>query len=434
MSKSNFTNIRNRMHTFSRAPLATGQEWIDQATAPAGHNTSIEKVRADEIPAISSLAERDEMYLVQQNGKRVVGGYLGRDVTNVLKFLDRVDIQEIPNTNGESWLIVDSDGTPYKDFVDPADKPISQIALSDGYEVLMFSEDGHTKISRNCGWSFDSFNGIIHFDPKFNPKTSNWQFGNPKIEGFVYIGKYVGTLLSEMQMHLDAIAGYVDAMANNHIAIQPFKFTTQEMTVVGTPYEMKYGGDQIVLFQRLAIIIPGYVFEVTSLDNDETILTDLRHLKNGNTEVFIDVLWHEEYACPIIDYQYDSGESGVGNKIPVIGKCKYVASALMTSNGQKIDVKPTVDYEANPEEVLPVPEYEPSTPYEDGTPVAPMVRPPTPYVPSQSGTVPPRPPHPPRPPYPRPPFGGNVFYGPLSDDDTIINVYGGNIPTQPTNP
>ena len=47
MLTSKFSQIRNSMHTYSRAPLAKGQKWLDQATAPAGPNVSAENVRSE---------------------------------------------------------------------------------------------------------------------------------------------------------------------------------------------------------------------------------------------------------------------------------------------------------------------------------------------------------------------------------------------------
>ena len=86
MFTSKFSQTRNSMHTFSRTPLAKGQKWLDQATAPAGHNLSFENVRANFIPIISSIAERDAYFLMVKNGKRVVGGERGNEQSDDLRY------------------------------------------------------------------------------------------------------------------------------------------------------------------------------------------------------------------------------------------------------------------------------------------------------------------------------------------------------------
>ena len=69
MQKKDYLNIRSTMHTFSRAPLAEGQKNYDQSTARTGHNIYASDIRAEEIPLIYSLQERDSKYLVVSNRK-----------------------------------------------------------------------------------------------------------------------------------------------------------------------------------------------------------------------------------------------------------------------------------------------------------------------------------------------------------------------------
>ena len=111
MSRAHFSQVRNTMHTYSRAPIAEGQEFIDQAVARSGHYVNYNEIRADEFPMISSIQERDEYFLMTNpSGIRVVGGSYGSKFTKVIQFLDKVSIQEIPLTNGESYRIVDANG------------------------------------------------------------------------------------------------------------------------------------------------------------------------------------------------------------------------------------------------------------------------------------------------------------------------------------
>ena len=378
MLTSKFSQIRNSMHTYSRAPLAKGQKWLDQATAPAGHNVSAENVRSEEIPAIASVAERDMHFLELKGGARVVGGVKGKLWAHTIRFLDRLGIQEIPNTNGESWVVVDEAGNRMRDFIDPADRPLSQYALSEGYELLMYAEDG-TMVSRNVGWNFDSFNGIIHFEGK-TPKSPDWGFGKVTVEGFVYIGKKVSNVMGSFEETFENVKGTVDEAVRGAIAIQPFKFTTTEMTVVGDPYPLEDShAPDVDYFQRLSILIPGFVFELTSLDRDETVITEMRHLANGDTQIFLNVPWHVQTGCPIMSYNYDSGQDGIGCRIPVVGKYKFIAMAFTTNSGEKLPMRGLIDYEKNPNDVIPTPVgYELCTPFENGIEIGEMQMPPHP--------------------------------------------------------
>ena len=403
MFTSKFSQIRNAMHTFSRAPLAKGQKWLDQSTAPAGHNISFEKVRAEAIPAIASISERDANYLEMKDDVRVVGGSYGKNYANVIKFIDRFSIVEIPNTNGESYVIVDDANNYQTDFIDPADKPINQYTLSEGYELIMYSEAG-IPISKNVGWTFDSFNGIIHFEGK-NPRSADWEYGAPTVEGFVYIGKKISSMLDNYEADLAAAKDTVKSVEDSALSIQPFKFSTTEMTMMGEPYPIENSNLPIPdYFQCLSIIIPGFVFELVSLDDDETVITDMRHLPTGDTQIFLNLPWHIEARCPIMRYDYTGGQDGIGSRIPVVGKYKFIAMAFVQKNGKKIPLKPLFDYEANPNTVIPVPYgYEISTPFEDGVQIPSLSMPPHP----QHSTG-----------YPR-----HFPYPPISDDDTIVNVY-----------
>lgn len=377
MSKEHFSKIRSLMHTYSRSTIAEGQEFIDQATARSGHRVNINEVRSDIYPMISSIEERDTYFLTTNNeGVRVVGGKVGSQFAKVIQFLDKVKLQEIPNTNGESYRVIDKDGNTLQNFVDPADKPINDVKLSDGYEIRLFANDGETIIPRNYGWEFDSFNGILHFDSKFKPGSIDWnalKFGTPLLEGFIYIGESTLDVVQNLKSENENNQKAIEKAVENAIAIQPFKFTTKEMYKVDEPYKAPYNhleGDDQEYFQQLSFIVPGYCFELTSLDNDQTFITELRHLQNGDTQIFLDLPWNIDYDQPILYYEWASGISGLGNKIPVIGKYKFIATTFVKSNGKKITVKELIDYEGKYSEVIqPQEDYRYSTEYEAGWPV-----------------------------------------------------------------
>lgn len=361
MSKENYTNVRNAMHVYSRSPLAEGQLYVDQATARSGHRISIDEIRADTLPKIASIEERNSRYLADDNGKRIVGGQLGRNYTNVIKFIDKAVIREIPNSNGEAYIVVNDNNEPYVDWVDPSDVPINQHTLSEGFTIRLLSQDGTQEIQRNYGWDFDAFNGILHFSSAFKPGMSEWEakgFGKPVIEGFVYIGKHVSDITSNLNNSFNESRQIIDDAIAQCLSIQPFKFTSDLMQKIGDPYQVPHTGKSFESrdwFQTVSFIVPGYCFELTSLDRDETIITEMRHLSTGDTQIFIDLPWDMNYQKPIIKYAYDSGIDGQGNKFPVIGTYSFIATTFVSADGRKITVKPTIDFSLTPSLVTTIP-------------------------------------------------------------------------------
>jgi len=371
MYTSKFAQIRNSMHTYSRAPLAKGQRWIDQCTAPAGHNVYFDRIRAEEIPEILTIEDR-AAYLVNAGEKYVISANCpgNKDYTKVLKFIDHAKIAPILNTNNESYIVVDESNNPITGFIDPADKPKNQYTLSEGYTVRLFAADGVTEITRNYGWTFDSFNGIITFKSDCYPGGPNWpvEFGEPTIEGIVYIGKYVSDILDEYKNSIQEISEATQNSDDNSMIIKPFKFTTSNMTALGEPYAVDdQDPNYINYYQLMSIVIPAYVFEVTMLDKDTTILTELRHLPNGYTQILIDIPWDVRYSRPIIRFDYEGGNSAIGARIPVIGAYKFMATSFMNKDGSTIMVASVKDYENDPNDVIATPsQYEYYEEYQDG--------------------------------------------------------------------
>ena len=379
MSRAHFNQIRNTMHTYSRAPIAEGQEFIDQAVARAGHHINFNEVRAEDFPMITSIEERDQYFLTKNiNGIRIVGGQYGSKFQKIIQFLDKVSLQEIPMTNGESYRVVDGKGNVIKNFIDPSDKPISEVKLSDGYEVRLIADDGESIINRNYGWDFDPFNGIVHFDSKFKPGSIEWKnkgFGVPTLEGFIYIGKYASEISDNVINSMSKTEQSIQNVIDNSIVIQPFKFSSSVMTPIGEPYQNvinHHNSMKPEWTQQLTFVVPGYCFELTSLDQDQTVLTEMRHLPTGDTQIFLDLPWDKEYSKTIIKYEYDSGIQGVGNRIPVLGDFKFIATTFVKSNGEKIKVRDVIDYESDQIEIItPSDEYSYQFEYDEGWKVPP---------------------------------------------------------------
>ena len=380
MQKKNYMNIRSTMHTFSRATLAEGQKNYDQATARAGHNVYASDVRAEEIPMIYSLQQRDESYLVTNNGKREVGGELGSAYVDIIRFVDNGNLQEIPNSNGEAYIVIDEASNPIVDWIEPSDKALTQTALANGYEIRLFS--GGKEVVKNYGWSFDAFNGILHFSKRFKPNSADWislGFNSDiHIEGFVYIGKKNSEFNESLLNSFNETKESVTTALGSTLAVKPFKFSSRWMEKLGAPYQVEHTAkeyDANTWFQTVSFIIPGFVFQLTSLDTNETVITEMRHLKNGDTQIILDLPWDINYDKPIVRYTYDSGEPGIGVKFPVLGQYSFIAIAFVTSAGDKIPVDWMLDYDLQPhlriplhDEVDTYPEEPPfQSPYPVGT-------------------------------------------------------------------
>lgn len=339
------------MHTYSHAPLADGQKNYDQASVRAGHTVYARDIRQEDIPAILSIEERNSTYLISTaNGLEVVENY-----ANVIKFIQEGTLVEIPGTNGESWRIIDSaTNNPITGWIDPSDKPVNQTTLSNGYEIRL-KTGVDTYISRNYGWSFDTFNGILKFSSEFNPKMQKWtedaEFGTPVIEGFIYVGKTVEKKNEEIDQSIIDTKNDFNAAFASTLIIQPFRFNTEIMVPIGDPYQKEYTDvrlEKCTWFQTMSFVVPGFCFQIASLDDDETIITEMRHLRNGDTQIFIDVPWDTINNKPIVRFIANEDVPEAGTKFPVIGTYKFIASSFLRADGFRIPVAEIIDYNNPP--------------------------------------------------------------------------------------
>lgn len=390
MSNSFYNKYKTILHGYSRSPYMEGQQFPDQAGARAGHYVNQYEVRAEKIPPIADIDTRDTLFLTERDGKRIVGGECGRSYTRIIKFLDKISLTEIVDTNGEAWVVQDEQGNVYRNFICPTDMQISETQPSRGYEVQLFANDGETPIPFNYGWSFDTFNGILHFSSKFNPNSPDWKFGTPKIEAFIYIGKYASDEITKVNEGLISANIEISQVEDSGISIQPYKFSTDEMIRIGDPYIKEYTGLRKtvpVYYQKLSFIVKGYCFEISEVDNQghtETIITEMSHISPnnckacsnrsnhrfsstnitlsdeesplsgdsnnnelechcGDTEIFIDVPWDIDAEQPIVYYTFNEPTSSLNN-VPKCGKYFFIASAFIRNDGNRVNVKKIIDY------------------------------------------------------------------------------------------
>ena len=359
--------IATSLHSQSRFATAIGQKFADQAPAKAGHNVHAEDVRVDRIPVISSVIERDRFYLiVNAAGKRIVGGQKGSRYVNILKFLDKVSFTEVPNTNGESWRIFDDvTGKVITSFIAPTDKlDEGNKLLSEGYKITIYDANGN-KIPNSYGYVFDAHNGILKFRGDATPAKMGW--GTPTIEAFIYVGKYVSDSVDEIDERIETANEEILKYSRQALAIQPFQFTTAAMERIGEPYVQPLSDvldpRDAIYMQQLHILIPAYVFETTAMDTEKTFLTELRHHQNGDTEIFIEVPWSMQVNKPILwwDWNGENGQNGIRSE--QVGDYIFTATAFVMNNGDKINVKETINYGDTSPLIIPSEKhYEYSTP------------------------------------------------------------------------
>lgn len=351
-----YNSVRNIMHTYSHAPLADGQINYDQATARSGHTVYSRDIRANDIPAILSISDRDRFYLEETlNGIAVKQEY-----SDVIKFVEEGLIRAIPHTNNEAFIVVDASNNPITGWIDPADKPVNQYTLANGYEIRLKAGDKY--VSRNYGWSFDAFNGILKFSGKLKPGTPEWEreFGcdGAIVEGFIYVGSTLQNDSNAIKEEIEQTKERFTSEFAGTLIIQPFRFDSSIMVKIGDPYPKKYTNvqpEKNVYFQTLSFVVPGFCFQISSLDDDETIITEMRHLPNGDTQIFIDVPWDLRYDRPIVRYMWNSTIEEVGVQYPVLGIYKFIASSFLRADGHNIPVTNIIDFNANPQGILPIP-------------------------------------------------------------------------------
>ena len=116
------SDINNYLHKFSKGVVADGQLYESQAQTRSGHNVDYVTVRANDVPE----CKHKEALLTSH--KTVIGPY-----SNVLKYWYQTQLTEYPNSNGESYYLIDQEGNVISDFIDPSDKLINGRELSRGY-------------------------------------------------------------------------------------------------------------------------------------------------------------------------------------------------------------------------------------------------------------------------------------------------------------
>ena len=345
-------DVNNFLHKFSKAVVADGQLYQSQASVRSGHNVDYVTVRGEDIPV---CAYRQVLLTSTKNVKA--------QYTNVLKFWNQADMTEYPDSNGQSYYLLDNNQI-VSDFIDPSDKLIDGRELSRGYAPIVYGvkSNGDLEKISPIYYTFESYSGILTFDKQKTPKKLNYI--GVKIDVFQYIGKNVKENFKNIEELIAMNLMLMQKMSAQRIVVQPYKFSTQNMTAINDPKPIpgafnKFGKQ--MWCQTFKIEIPGYVFETSAVscyagsDKNDTldlydngvIIPDMIHLPNGNTVIQVElqvdagqdmettgsgkiILGYEEYN--------ETGTNRPGLRIRV-GNINFVASTFKRNDNFKLDVK-----------------------------------------------------------------------------------------------
>ena len=347
-------DINNYLHKFSKGVVAEGQLFESQAAVRSGHNVDYVTVRANDVPECKHKAA------ILNSSNKVIAAY-----ADVLKYWDKVVLTEYPESNGETFYLIDEEGNAIADFIDPSDKLINGRELSRGYTAEVYgyksdSDDIGEKISP-IHYDFESYSGILYFKTGFSPKELGYT--RIAISAFSYIGKNVKQNFRNVEQLIAMNLMLLQKMTAERIVVQPYKFSTANMTTVWetakpVPGAFNRFGKQM-WSQRFKITVPGYVFEVSAenmYDNDlrihqnGVIIPDMIHLDNGSTVIEIEL---EVNAGDDIE-DIGDGKIVIGYEEIVdittaqptlvlkTGDLNFVASTFKRNDGQKIDIKDAI--------------------------------------------------------------------------------------------
>lgn len=348
------SDINNYLHKFSKAVVAEGQLYESQASTKSGHNVDYVTVRANDVP------ECKHKEALLNSSKKVIGAY-----SSVLKYWNKFVLTEYPKSNGETFYLIDEEGNAISDFIDPSDKLINGRQLSRGYTAEVYgyksdTDDIGEKISP-MHYEFESYSGILYFNKGTSPKELGYT--RIAISAFSYIGKNVKQNFRDVEQLIAMNLMLLQKITAERIVVQPYKFSTANMTTVWetakpVPGAFNRFGKQM-WSQRFKITVPGYVFEVSAenmYDNElrihqnGVIIPDMTHLDNGSTIIEIELQVNagddiEDIGDGQIVIGYEQVidvTTGQPKLVLKTGDLHFVASTFKRNDGQKIDIKDAI--------------------------------------------------------------------------------------------
>ena len=366
-----FAALQAFMHKFSKAPLTTGQIYLDQAAGKSGHNISASEIRADVIPPCrSKLDLRLKIFEMRGRTPFINNGY-----KNIIKYYNQSLLTPVPDTNNRSWYI-EVDDIPMSNFIAPTDVLINGKYTSDGYTAEVF--DCNENLISSTDYTFDYYSGILTFTEDITDEQINILVSTENklyLTAFQYIGKTVSNFLTDLsdlsnsikdelilsldskvqeinntiKEGLDALREYVDnthefieKVKDETIAIQHINFTTASAKFVSGPIYMLdkliIGKDgKPIYVSDFTIEFDGYCWEVICKDRNDVILTDISHVLDENTNRWKSVVTVQVAVNPenTVNPQPIIGWNG---REPIFGELEFQATVFVRSNGTSIEI------------------------------------------------------------------------------------------------
>lgn len=361
-----FEALQAFMHKFSKAPLTTGQIYLDQAAGKSGHNISASEIRVETIPAYRSKFDDDTDY----DPKNPT--YEG-----IIKYFEKEPLTPIPYTNNRSWYIelADEEGNtlPQRDFIAPTDVLRDGKYTSDGYTAEVYDYSGKNLIAP-INYTFDYYSGILTFTEDVTDEQINilagsqntlhltaFQYTGSKVNNYVEDLKKLSNIQNELTLKveeinnsinegLESLREYVDRahavieqVSGETIAIQHINFSTESTDTsvkFSKPYELIDKDDLFIVndsnpiyVSDFEISLSGYCWEVICKNINDVILTDISH-------EYIDNCWQSVIKVQIavnpetIDGKPEPIIGWDDCEQPIFGKLEFTAT-MFKRNGRK---------------------------------------------------------------------------------------------------
>lgn len=191
-----FAALQAFMHKFSRAPLTTGQIYLDQAAGKSGHNISASEIRADVIPPCRSKLDL-RLNIFEMRGRTP---YINNGYQNIIRYFNQTELTSVKYTNNRSWYLEGIDGIPMRDFIAPTDVLIDGKYTSDGYAVEVY--DYNKNLIAPIKYTFDYYSGILTFTEDVTDEQITEFVSNENklfLTAFQYIGKKVSNYFKDLE-------------------------------------------------------------------------------------------------------------------------------------------------------------------------------------------------------------------------------------------
>ena len=188
-------------HSLSKA-ITNETQYPFESKFKSSHTIKYDEVWAESIPYCPDVASADAFAFN----------------SSIIKKYELKELTEIPGSNGQAWYI--NDNRFVRPFISPVDVVENSTNMpSIGFEAKLYKNNGTLIPSTSGVWFIDYYAGIVHFESAYTP--SDLGYGIPKITLYVYIGKTLADLISNVivQSNLKLITTNKIPIINNKISL-----------------------------------------------------------------------------------------------------------------------------------------------------------------------------------------------------------------------